>query len=181
MNICWSSAHLGCVCFGFKPFQEIIFVKPCVWLHMENRIFRICISFDRKKKPLTRKLFYISIFTSNHFQIELQMRKEREREREREREKRWARTDRAPVRRPRPHWPQQSLPSQHRADQAKIDSNATRSRLRLRRAISPLDRTQSPLSLPSLNLTGFDEFFFFGFCFFWVYGLRNDIIYLFGS
>ena len=101
------------------------------------------------------------------------MRKERERERERETVSKnrpssspttinWA-----PVRRPTPHWPHQSLQSQHRADQAKIDSNATRSRLRLRRAISPLDRTQSPLSLPSLNLTGFDEFFFFWVLFLW--------------
>ena len=65
-------------------------------------------------------------------------------------------TDWAPVRRPT------LRRSQHRANQAKIDSNATRSHLR--RAISPLDRTQSPLSLPSsLNLTRFDEFFFFGF------------------
>ena len=61
---------------------------------MENRIFRICISFDPKKKPLTLKLFYISIFTSNHFQTELQTRRERERERER------ARIDRAPIRQP---------------------------------------------------------------------------------
>ena len=52
---------------------------------MENKIFRICISFYRKKKPLTRKLFYISIFTSNHFRTELQTRNVRERERERER------------------------------------------------------------------------------------------------
>ena len=38
------------------------------------------------------------------------------------------------------------------------------------------------LSLPSsLNLTGFDDFFFVGFCFFCVYLLRNDIIYLFRS
>ena len=54
----------------------------------------------------------------------------------------------------------------------------------------PLDWTQSPLSLSlslslslpsSLNLIGFDDFFFVGFCFFCVYLLRNDIIYLFGS
>ena len=36
--------------------------------------------------------------------------------------------------------------------------------LNLRLTLPPLDRTQSPLSLPSsLNLTGFDEFFLFGF------------------
>ena len=64
-------------------FRKSFSIKPCVWLHMENKIFRICISFDRKKKPLTRKLFYFSIFTLNHFRTELQMRKERERERER--------------------------------------------------------------------------------------------------
>ena len=88
--------------------------------------------------------------------------------RERERERAQS-SDRAPVRRPQQRTPQtklqiddQSCRSQHRADQAKIDSNTTRSRLC--RAISPLDRTQSPLSLPSsLNLIGFDEFFFLGF------------------
>ena len=38
------------------------------------------------------------------------------------------------------------------------------------------------LSLPSsLNLTGFDEFFLVGFCFFCIYLLKNGIIYLFGS
>ena len=38
------------------------------------------------------------------------------------------------------------------------------------------------LSLPSsLNLIRFDDFFLVGFCFFCVYLLRNDIIYLFGS
>ena len=65
-------------------FKKSFSVKPCVWLRMKNRIFQICISVDRKKKPLTRKLFYISIFTSNHFRTELQTCKERERERERE-------------------------------------------------------------------------------------------------
>ena len=90
-------------------------------------------------------------------------------EREREEEERAQSFDWAPVRRPQQRTPQTKLQfddrscrSQHRADQAKIDSNTTRSRLRC--AISPLDRTQSPLSLPSsLNLIGFDEFFFLGF------------------
>ena len=45
---------------------------------MENRIFRKSISFDRKIKALTQKLFYVSIFTSNHFRT--QTLKERERE-----------------------------------------------------------------------------------------------------
>ena len=49
-------------------------------MRMENIIFRKSISFDRKIKALTQKLFYVSIFTSNHFQT--QTRKERERERE---------------------------------------------------------------------------------------------------
>ena len=85
---------------------------------MENRIFRICISFDPKKKPLTLKLFYISIFTSNHFQTELQTRRERERERERER----ARIDRAPIRQP-----QTELQSDdpHRADRTSFVDRST--------------------------------------------------------
>ena len=50
-------------------------------MRMKNIIFRKNISFDRKIKALTQKLFYVSIFTSNHFQT--QTRRERERERER--------------------------------------------------------------------------------------------------
>ena len=62
-------------------------------------------------------------------------------------------------------------------------TSAARSRLHLRRVISPLDRTQSPLSLPSsLNVIEFDDFFFFfWFCFFCISLFRNNIIYLFGS
>ena len=45
----------------------------------------------------------------------------------------------------------------------------------------PLILIYLSLSLPSsLNLTGFDEFFLVGFCFY-VYLLRNGIIYLLGS
>ena len=110
-------------------------------------------------------------------------RAERERERERESKDRPSSnpttTDRAPVRRPTPRRLHQSRRSQHCADRTGLVDHSTapikqrstptphdlafvvRSRLHLRRAISPLDRTQSPLSLPfSLNLTGFDEFFF---------------------
>ena len=76
----------------------------------------------------------------------------------------------------------------HHADQAKIapvssitaPHQSSKDRLQ-RRAISPLDRTQSPLSLPSSSIWPDLMNFFFGFCFFWVCGLRNDIIYLFGS
>ena len=71
---------------ALNHFRKSFSVKSCVWLRIENRIFRISISFDRKKKPLTRKLFYISILPLNHFQTELQTCKERERERERERD-----------------------------------------------------------------------------------------------
>ena len=46
----------------------------------------------------------------------------------------------------------------------------------------PLILIYLSLSLPSsLNLTGFDEFFLVGFCFFCIYLLKNGIIYLFGS
>ena len=63
-------------------FRKSLYTLPCVWLRKENIIFWKSISFDRKIKVLTRKLFYVSIFTSNHFRT--QTRKERERERERE-------------------------------------------------------------------------------------------------
>ena len=55
---------------------------------MENRFFRKSISFYRKIKALTRKLFYISIFISNHFRTQTRKERESERERERERESR---------------------------------------------------------------------------------------------
>ena len=115
------------------------------------------------------------------------------REREREEEERAQSSDRAPVRRPQtelqfddPHSTGlvdcSTAPIKQRSTLTPLDlASAARSRLHIRHAISPLDRTQSPLSLPSsLNLTGFDEFFFrfFSFC---VSVLRNVIIYLFGS
>ena len=146
------------VCAWKINFPEVIFNWPCVLV------------------GLTRKFVSVQIFTSNHFQAHAQ------REREREREPRSllrpssssTTTDWAPVRRTTLHWFRRShqiaLVSSHRATPASIKqgstpmpldlASATRSHLRLHRAISPLDRTQSPLSLPSpLNLTGFDEFF----------------------
>ena len=63
-------------------FRKLFSVKSCVWLHMENRISGNAFHLTVKIKALTRKSFYVSIFTSNHFQT--QMCKERERERERE-------------------------------------------------------------------------------------------------
>ena len=46
----------------------------------------------------------------------------------------------------------------------------------------PLILIYLSLSLPSsLDLTRFDDFFLVGFCFFCIYLLRNDIIYLFES
>ena len=45
--------------------------------------------------------------------------------------------------------------------------------------IAPVSSIVAPRR-SSKDRTGFDEFFF-GFCFFCVRGLRNDIIYLFGS
>ena len=72
------------------------------------------------------------------------------------------------------------------SSRSRSQQRAVRSRLRLRRTISPSPsphdlaprRTQLPLSLPSsLNLTGFDDFFFLGFvC---VSILRNKWYYIF--
>ena len=76
----------------------------------------------------------------------------------------------------------------HRADQAKIDSNATRSRLHRTTLSSYPPRDLAFRSNPVASLSSFfSQFdriwwiFFFWFCFFCVYLLRNDIIYLFGS
>ena len=63
-----------------NQFRKSFYTSSCVWLRMENIIFQKSISFDRKIKVLTRKLFYVSFFTSNHFRT--QMHRERERERE---------------------------------------------------------------------------------------------------
>ena len=56
-------------------------MKPCVWLRMENRVFRKIIYFDRKIAPLTRKIFSSSILLSNHFRRHAKRERERERER----------------------------------------------------------------------------------------------------
>ena len=64
-------------------FRKSFYTSSCIWLCMENRIFRKNISFDRKIKVLTHKLFYVFIFTSNHLWTQ--------RERERERESLWLR------------------------------------------------------------------------------------------
>ena len=66
-------------------------MKPCVWLHMENRVFQKIIYFDCKIAPLTRKIFSASVLPSNHFQRHAKRERERERthtrkHRERERE-----------------------------------------------------------------------------------------------
>ena len=54
-------------------------MKPCVWLRMENRVFRKIIYFDHKIAPLTWKIFSAYVLPSNHFR----RRAKRERERER--------------------------------------------------------------------------------------------------
>ena len=100
---------------------------------------------------------------------------EREREREREEEERVQSSNRAPIRRPQtelqfddPH--STGLVDGNRADQAKIDSNATRSRLR--HAISPshpphnLTSRSNPVASLSSFFSQFDRIwwiFFLGF------------------
>ena len=74
------SCFQGAFVLVSNHFKKLFYISPCVWLHMENSIFQKNISFDRIIKALTRKLFYVSIFTSNHFRT--QTRRERERERE---------------------------------------------------------------------------------------------------
>ena len=108
---------------------------------------------------------------------------EREREREREEEERVQSSNRAPIRRPQtelqfddPH--STGLVDCNHADQAKIDSNATRSRLR--RAISPshpphnLTSRSNPVASLSSFFSQFDRIwwiFFLGFVsFVFLYG-----------
>ena len=83
-------SDLGCVCFGWKSFPEMLFRKCGCLVGLENRIFRKLISVDQKKKRLwLRKWISVPIFTSNEFQ----------RERERERESESARGRQRPSRR----------------------------------------------------------------------------------
>ena len=77
---------LGCVCFGWKSFPEILFWKCGCLVGPENKIFRKLISVDPKKKALTTEMNFRSYF---HFKWIPEREREREREwaSEREREK----------------------------------------------------------------------------------------------
>ena len=72
-------SNLGCVCFGGKHFQEIIFRKIGCLVGFENRIFWKSFSFDRKKEALTIEIHFRSYF---HFKWFLNRERERERKEE---------------------------------------------------------------------------------------------------
>ena len=151
---------------------------------------------------LTRKSFYISIFTSNHFRF-LDM--QRERERERERREITPAPARAPIAHPstgKSHpsiggssnrtskhrrvapqlWQDCRTPTLPKLSPPKTDPSKTDLVLDPK-LIGPtvlaivLDRWSISLSLDCQIWW----IFFVGFCFLCVYLLRNDIIYLFGS
>ena len=76
-----------------NDFRKSFYMKPCVWLRMENRVFRKIIYFDRKIAPLTQKIFSAFVLPSNYFWRCAKRETEREKgltdaqtERERERE-----------------------------------------------------------------------------------------------
>ena len=73
---------LGCVCFGWKSFSEMLFGKCGCLVGPENRIFWKLISIDRKKMALTTE-----IILHFHFHFKVFLEKERERERACERKK----------------------------------------------------------------------------------------------
>ena len=150
-----------------------------------------------KKQLWPRKFISVPIFTSNDFRSWDAQRELTDAQRENEREKEGSR-ERAKGERSRCRsWSRLRIDrdlAKHRVDR---DLAKRRSRLRLREAsisrstapISPSPppcdlarrRTQSPLSLPSsLNLTGFDDFFFWVLSVFLYWGM-NDITYLFGN
>ena len=144
-------------------FPENIFSWPCVLI------------------ALTRKWFEVKIFTSNHFRTHVH----RERERERERE--------SPILRPSSS---PTTTAAHSSDQAPIrwsilsivaPRRSSKDRLQ-HHSISPPLRYLASRSNPVASLSSFfsqfDRFWwigFVGFCFFGVYLLRNNIIYLFGN
>ena len=72
--------NLGCVCFGWKWFQEIIFRKIGCLVGLENWIFRKSFSIDCKIVALTTEIHFRSYFHFKWFP-ELGTRKGRTRER----------------------------------------------------------------------------------------------------
>ena len=78
-----------------NDFRKSFYTFPCVWLRMENRVFRKIIYFDRKIRPLTRKMSATSVLPLNHFWAHRC--RERKRERERERKSSESELDRAPT------------------------------------------------------------------------------------
>ena len=72
---------LGCVCFGWKSFPEMLFGKCGCLVCPENRIFWKLISVGPKKKALTMEMNFRSYF---HFKWIPERERERERARARE-------------------------------------------------------------------------------------------------
>ena len=66
-----------------NDFKKSFYMKPCVRLRMENRVFWKIIYFDHKIRPLTRKMNAASVLPSNHFWAHRCGERERETERER--------------------------------------------------------------------------------------------------
>ena len=92
-------SDLGCVCFGWKSFSEMLFRKCGCLVGPENRIFRKLISVDQKRK---KGFDYGNEFP---FLFSLRMNsRERERERERERKRERERETHALVRTVHTHW-----------------------------------------------------------------------------
>ena len=84
---------LGCVCFGWKWFQEIIFRKIGCLVGFENRIFRKSFSFDHKKEALTTEIHFRSYFHFKWFsELRCAKRAHRRAKGERERERTISRT-----------------------------------------------------------------------------------------
>ena len=81
-----------------NDFRKSFYMKLCVWLRMENRVFRKIIYFDRKIAPLTRKIFSASVLPSNHF------RRHAKRERERSGRRAWDRTGQITILVPSMRW-----------------------------------------------------------------------------
>ena len=74
----WGVFALGCVCFGWKSFPEMLFQKWGCLVGPENSIFRKLKSVDPKKQPLTTEMLL-------HFYFPFKAFPENERERERAR------------------------------------------------------------------------------------------------
>ena len=196
----------GCVCFGWKRFQEIIFCKIGCLVGFENRIFQKSFSFDRKKEALTTEIYFRSYF---HFKWFPKLRRakkgahrrakgKRERERTisrtRKGKKRERKNDLANTQREKDRAVDRDLAFAPIVISWSVDRDLAKHRVNRDLTKHCVDLAfasamrSHPSSNPVASLSSFFSQFdrIWWFFFFWVLSMflywgMNDIIYLFGN